>query len=222
MSQGATTPFKGSAFFIESGSGEAKRSTDIRQTNPAVVTIASHGYRTGEVVTITGMAQAGMMELIDGGYPVQALSDDTFALIGIDASAYHAYTKGATAAAKQWLNVCELKTINKQGGSIDQIDVTTICSAKKEYEPGLADEGTLQLDFNYAPAAAAQRQLADYERHSATFWMKLTLPRRQGLLLFNGSLQQGSSFQGGVGQVYTSNVTIKLSGEVVHILPTTT
>lgn len=219
MSQGATTPFKGSTFLIESGLTESQKITDIHQTNPAEVTVASHGYRTGDVVRITGLANAGMTELIDGGYPIQVLTDDTFALLGVDATAYHPYTKGARAAAKQWLNVCELKTINKQGGNIDQIDVTTICSAKKEYEPGLADEGTLQLDFNYAPAVAAQRQLTAYERHSESFWMKLILPRRQGMLLFNGSLQQGSSFQGGVGQVYTSNVTIKLSGEVVHILP---
>lgn len=72
-----------------------KTITGITQANPAVVTINSHGYQDGDIVSIVGVG--GMTEVNDLQFVVANSTTNTFELSGINSSAYTAYTSGGLA-----------------------------------------------------------------------------------------------------------------------------
>jgi hypothetical protein len=67
----------------------------ISRANPGVVTAPAHGYATGDRVFLD--AVGGMVELDGRSVDITVLAADTFS-IGIDTSAYGAWTAGGTAA----------------------------------------------------------------------------------------------------------------------------
>ena len=79
----------------------AKAITAATQTNPALVTSASHGFSDGDQVFISGVA--GMTELNGRTFRVINATTNTFALqtigqVNVDGTGYSAYTSGGTAA----------------------------------------------------------------------------------------------------------------------------
>jgi len=65
------------------------------QTNPVALTIASHGFSTGEVVQIASVG--GMTQLNDKLFTVTVVDASTVTLDGCDGSAFGGYTSGGTA-----------------------------------------------------------------------------------------------------------------------------
>ena len=79
----------------------AKAITAATQTNPVLVTSASHGFSDGDQVFISGVA--GMTELNGRTFRVINATTNTFALqtigqVNVDGTGYTAYTSGGTAA----------------------------------------------------------------------------------------------------------------------------
>jgi len=74
---------------------DQKTITGITQANPAVVTISSHGYFDGDVVSIVGVT--GMTEVNDLQFTIANATTNTFELSGIDSTAYTAYASGGSA-----------------------------------------------------------------------------------------------------------------------------
>lgn len=70
----------------------AKTVTGASQANPCVITIAGHGYATGDVVMLTSLG--GMTQLNDKLYKVTVLTADTFSLDSINSTGYTAFTSG--------------------------------------------------------------------------------------------------------------------------------
>lgn len=214
MAVGKTTPFKGSKFFIQTGEDAGKVITGITNAQPPVVSIANHGYTAGTPITIKDVNAE-----VDGAYIVANPDTGTFELQGADFTAVDTIvvTAESKAYSLTFTSACEVTSINKTGGTIDQTEVSSICSERKEYESGLADAGTLQINFNYAPATAVQQKLEEYELSAEKFWQKLVLPRQQGTLLLYGAIQTGMNIDGAVNGVFTSSVTIQLSGNYYRI-----
>lgn len=214
MAKGAITPFRGSKLFIQTGvdsPGEAI--TAVTNTNPGTVTTTTPAVK-GDVITIDGLPG------YNGAYVVASASGGTLTLAGADWSGNTVpadYVDATSAAHEFSANWCEVTSISKTGGTIDQNEVSTICSTRKEYEPGLADAGTLQVNFNFAPATDIQQQLMDYEISGEKFWVKLVLPRDQGTMMYYGSIQTGMNMDGAVNGNYTSGVTIQLSGDYYRV-----
>ncbi|MBV2181682.1 MAG: hypothetical protein KUL86_10685 [Castellaniella sp.] len=214
MSKGQVTPFKGSKLFIQTGvesPGEAI--TAVTATSPGTVETGA-AVAKGDVLVIAGLPG------FDGAYVVAAVSAGTVTLAGADWSGLEvpaSYVGALASAATFSANWCEVTGISKTGGTIDQTEVSTICSVRKEYEPGLADAGTLQVNFNFAPATDLQQKLLAYEVSAEKFWAKLVLPRSQGTMLYYGSIQTGMNMDGAVNGNYTSGVTIQLSGDYFHV-----
>lgn len=78
----------------------AKNITAITKANPAVVTIASHGYTNDQFVYIESVG--GMTEVNDRWFRVKGVTANTFQLYtlagaAVDSSAYTTYTSGGTA-----------------------------------------------------------------------------------------------------------------------------
>jgi hypothetical protein len=74
---------------------EQKAITGITQANPAVVTIAGHGYVNGDTVSIVSVV--GMTQVNDLQFTIANVTTNTFELSGIDSSAYTAYSSGGLA-----------------------------------------------------------------------------------------------------------------------------
>ena len=79
----------------------AQNITNVSQANPAVVTIAAHGYSNGDWVYVTGVV--GMTNLNGLVYVVQGVTTNTFTLTDlfgniISSLSYPAYVSGGTAA----------------------------------------------------------------------------------------------------------------------------
>ena len=71
--------------------------TGITKANPAVVTVASHGYTNGTDVWINSVG--GMTEVNGRRYTIANATTNTFELSGVDSTNYTTYTSGGTAAS---------------------------------------------------------------------------------------------------------------------------
>lgn len=79
----------------------AQNITSITSADPAVVTIAGHGYSSGDEVALASIG--GMTELNGRNFKITVLNADTFSLQyleggDVDSTAFTAYTSGGTAA----------------------------------------------------------------------------------------------------------------------------
>lgn len=80
----------------------AKNITGITKANPAVVTIAGHGYTNGEEVYIEGVG--GMTQVNGKNFKIANVTTDTFELqtmqgVDVNSTGYGTYTSGGTAAS---------------------------------------------------------------------------------------------------------------------------
>jgi hypothetical protein len=79
--------------------------TAATQASPVVITSATHGLSTGDKVQISSVA--GMTELNDMTYTITKVDDNSFSL-GVDGTAYTAYTSGGT-----WRKINGVQTANR-------------------------------------------------------------------------------------------------------------
>lgn len=86
-------------FFKDNGqiTNATKNITNITQANPAVVTVASHGYTNGTDVWINSVG--GMTQLNGRRFRIANVTTNTFELSGVDSTGYTAYTSGGTVAS---------------------------------------------------------------------------------------------------------------------------
>ncbi len=216
MAQGKRYKFNGTTMEVQTGLDAMKAVTGITQADPAIATVATHGYVLGDVVRLAGIA--GMVELNGAVVPVDTpIASGSFALAGVDSTGYTTFEAGSPQDARVqkllFTRFCELTGMNQQGGTTEEIDVTTICSTAKEFETGLPDSGTFQLDFNFAPNQPVQAAIRAAEASGEQIAIRITLPGDGGKVIVIGSVQQ-SSFQGTVGAIWTGSVTFKLTGQI--------
>lgn len=207
-------PVRGTKFFVQDGYDAGVSITAVSQAKPGVVTTAAVAAK-GDVVQITGLPG------YDGEYVVSAVGTGTLTLAGADWSGLNvpsSYT-GALAAVAKWNSkFCDIKSFSRSGGTIDQEEITDVCSVDgKEFASGLFDGGTLTLTFNYYPDDTVQAALSALEESGAKFWTRWELPKVTTKLLHFGSIQTGANIDGDVAGSFQSGVTIKISGRPVRV-----
>lgn len=213
MSAGKRFKFNGSSFGVGTSFGTAKTISAITKANPAVVSATAHGFVLGTVVRLNNID--GMTQLDGGIYPVDNPMTGDFE-IPVDSTNYDVLVVGIPAPAAEpyvFSEFCELTGVNQQDAGADQIEVSTICSTAKEFEQGLSDSGSLQLDFNWAGNEAVQLAIQAAKKAGTALPFKVTFPGTGGFAIMVGTIQS-TSFQGQVNGVWTASATIKLSGEV--------
>lgn len=188
--------------------------TAVTKANPAVVTETAHGRASGDVVKIS--AVVGMTELNGNMYAINVLTANTYALINIDSTNYGTYTSGGEVDGAVFSNFCELTGYNRSGGSAQQIDASSLCSTAVENEVGLADFGTTQLDYNFAPRSTIQAALAALDISKEQTYVRVTLPKSGGYMLIKGAVQQTSE-QAANGGLWTGSTTILNDGPRIDI-----
>lgn len=212
MSGGKRFKFTGSsiAFGVSfDASSPSPAISNITQANPAVVTSAGHGLSNGDVIKIYGAV--GMTEVNDGVFVVAGATTNTFQLSDVDSSGYGAYTSGGHFDELVFSNFCELTNYNRSGAASPEIQATSLCSTSAEFEIGLPDFGTTQMDYLFAPRTNIQLALQSFYRSGEKTAIKVTLPNDGGVMVQVGFVQQTSETAGN-GTIWTGSTTIRNTG----------
>lgn len=217
MTIGKRYKFQGTKFQVETARAAAKKITGISNAAKGVFTITAHGYTVGQTLFVD--AEDGMPELAAGEYVVDSVpSSSTFTLAGVDTSNYAAFIAGSpsdnSAALVTFTDFCELTGYNQQGGQADTIDATTICSTAKEFETGLADTGTLSLDYNAAPLTPVQLAIEAAQAAGSIVAFRLVFPKNGGTIIMFGSVQS-TGMSGSNGDLHKATASVKLTGPKV-------
>lgn len=213
MSKAKTVKFNGSKVQIQKILAAATLATvavtGITATNPATVKSTIQAKK-GDIITLTGL------DGFNGDYVVSASESGTLTLANTDwsgKSVPSAYTQAKVGLVQFYENFCELKNIQKSGATVEQIDVSTICSTDgKDYEAGDREEGTLTMQFFLNPNSPIQQALEEYEYNGEKFWVRLQLSDSSGAYIFYGSIETGINIDGQVAGRYESGIAMKLSG----------
>lgn len=214
MSQGLRYKFNGSTFTVQTGlhgSSPSPLITAITKANPAVVSSAANPHVDGDVIRIKGVV--GMTEVNNRLFVVDNRAAGSYELAGENSTNYMAYVSGGYVDEVQFAEFCELTGANQQDGAADEIEVTTICSTAKEFEQGLSDSGTLQLDYNAAPLQGVQVALRDAKVSGDQIAFKIVFPNSGGTIIMLGTVQS-QSISGQVNDVWKGSATIKLTGPI--------
>lgn len=211
-------PVRGTKFFVQNGWDAAVNITAVTAATPGVIKPASGTLAKGDVITITGLPD------YNGTYVVASWASipGEATLVNADwdgLSTPDGYSGAQVAKAKWSSKFCDIKSFSRSGGTIDQEEISDVCSDGKEYAPGLYDGGTLALTFNYYPDDTVQSLLSDHEESGEKFWTRWVFPKSTAVLLHYGSIQTGANIDGDVRGSYQSGVTIKVSGRPIRVIP---
>lgn len=199
--------------FLTGWSGDSPSSpvTAITKENPAVVSETAHGRADGTMIRI--LNALGMTEVNDTPFLIESLSSGTYSLIGVDSSDYGTYTGGGIVDQAQFSTLCELTGFNNQGGTSPEIPAVSQCSVAQEFEVGLPDYGTVQIDFNYAPNVSVQKAIQAAYDDGTPFAYKLTFLKIPAMFEIGIGTVQQMSKQGQTGGLWTGSFTMRLSGK---------
>lgn len=205
--------FQGSSIAVLTsyqGESPTKAITAATNTNPATITVTSHGRSLGDVIEIASVG--GMTELNGTSYIISAVPDaNTLTLLNTDATGYGTYTSGGYIQAGLFSNFCELTAYDRTGATSPTIPATTICSTAEEYEVGLRGSGTTKLSYNFAPQTTIQLAVAAFDASKALTAVKILLPNSGGGRVQLGFVQQLSE-KSAVGGLWTADVAFLNTG----------
>lgn len=182
----------------------------VTKADPAVVTSTAHGRADGDVIRINGVL--GMTELNGLAFIINVTGANNYQLLGVNSTNYGTYVSGGRVDVATMSDLCELTGYNRQGGSSPEIDATSICSEAAEYELGLPDFGTTQVDYNFAPLTTVQAAIQAAYIAGSPFAAKVVLPNSGGTMLQLGFVQQTSeSVQ--KGDIWKGSFTMRNTGQ---------
>ena len=204
-----TTPFQGTKFYIGKGVETEKNITACEITPNAKITVANSGYKKGDLLRITGLGS------LDGYYPVKDVQTNDITLADeVDWTGQDkptVFTNAKVARVTWSSNFCAIKNIEKDGDTLTEEDVTTMCSEGTETEPGDIEFGNVKLTFFWAPATAMQADLRKKFYGKETFPYLIVFKNNQGSLYGTGFIQTSTNISGEVKGKFESGVTIKQS-----------
>lgn len=222
MSSGKRHKFQGSPIRFLTSYDEASPGpmsvSAITKASPAVVTVDSTTIlgATGEIGVVKLASVEGMTEL-GGYYIVEVLGATTFSLVGVDSSDYTTFTGTALAYPGVFSPWCEVTGLNRQGGASPEIPASTVCSDFAEFEVGLPDFGTAQVDFNFAPETGVQTALEAFQRSGERTAIQYEAANGAWQRTVLGFIQQTGE-QGQNGGLWTGSATFRATGAPVTVI----
>lgn len=133
--------------------------------------------------------------------------------MALEAQGTYFYVWNTALSPDAWDSCC-ITDFSGPGGSASVIDVSTLCSTRKEKIMGLPDEGQFSITGNYDPEDSAQLFLQTLRAGRTLGSFRLSLSDSPIThLTFSGYVL---SFQisGAVDQKVTFTATIEITGEV--------
>lgn len=223
MSAGKRHKFNGSAIrfvtgFDSSTPGPMSVSA-ITNANPAVATVDSTTVlgSTGDVGVIKLTSVEGMTELNNEVALVEVVDGTHVNLLGVDSSGYGTFSGTALALPGTFSNWCEITGFNRQGGTSPELPASTVCSTFAEFEIGLPDFGTVQVDFNFAPETAVQQALDAFQQSGDKTAIQYEPPSGAWQRTVLGFVQQTGE-QGANGALWTGSATIRGTGAPATVI----
>lgn len=201
---------QGALMQVAGGTGGAVTITAIAKTFPVRLTATAHGLVNGDVVAIASVG--GMVEVNGVTAVVEYVTANTFALHGIDATAYTTYTSGGTATPVTWVSIANIKTVSFDDGSSTEIPTTHLRSTAKEFRLGLQDGGSAKFDFDTDMDDSGQAALLALKASGAVGSFKITFTEGTVKTVTFTGLVKTMSTQGGVDDVLKGSLEIRNTG----------
>jgi len=103
------------------------------------------------------------------------------ATIGWD-TIYEIWDPNAESGAGGFVEVCEIYNLSPGAQTADRIDVTHFCSPdrRREYIPGLIDNGEASFEMNYIPGSPEDQLILGYLNSGDVVEHRITFPQQQG------------------------------------------
>ena len=208
---------QGTRFFIQALSAvlTTKNITAISKANPCVITSNAHGYKNGDIVKLAAIG--GMVELNGLVVPVKALTENTFALVDVDSTAFTTYTTGGTASAISLIESEQHRTYSFDDPGAPEQDESTLVSEEKEFGLGLPDPGTFSTELHFVEDDAAQIEIENGRADGEARFFKII--KRNGFhKVFVGYVKSFTD-TGGVDGRNSGTLQIRLSGKKWNVGP---
>lgn len=86
-----------------------------------------------------------------------------------------------------FVEVCEIFSLSPGAQEADRIDVTNFCSPdrRREYIPGLIDNGEASFEMNYIPGSAEDQLILGLLNSGNVVEHRITFPAQQGAVIRN-------------------------------------
>lgn len=108
--------------------------------------------------------------------------------------------------------IANVKSFSGFDGEAGEIDVTNLSSTAKEFRIGLQDYGSFSMEWDVDFEDAGQNAVRAAQASGAVKTFVLTFPDGS-TATFQGLVKNATSLSGGVDQVITGSVSIKITGE---------
>lgn len=204
---------QGSTLAIGTGTGGAKTITAIALGNPTILTAATHGFNSGDVVTLAGLTGTDAALLNGLQVTVREITTNTFA-VRVDTTG-KTITAAGTATPVTFTGVANMKDFSGFDGSASEIDVTNMGSVAKEFRLGLTDPGQFTINIDYDNTNAGHVALRAKQVSGVISNFQLTLPNTN-VITFTGYVKK-FSLAGGVDAVAKTAVDIRISGAITGL-----
>lgn len=192
----------------------------ITKAEPPVITLNS--TTTLGVAGDIGVGQLdsieGMIEADDEVLLYQIIDGTTITWLNGNSTDWTTFSGSGVFYPGTMSNWCEVTGLNRQGGSSPEINATDVCSDFEEFEIGLPNFGTVQVDFKYAPLTTVQAALETLQENGTKGAIRYSLPRSGGERWVLGFVQQTGE-QGQNGGLWTGSMTFRATGKPVTVTP---
>ena len=197
------------AVAMQSALDAAKTVTAITKANPAVLSVATHGYSDGDYVllTIQGMYQLdGKVVRVDNG------ASGTFEAEGVDSTLFETFVSGTVQKITFGTTLSSMTTVNASGGDFDFIDTTTIHSNVKTQIPGLANPLAYSFDNLWDMSDTAQLAMKAASDNQGQRCFKFQFGSGGPIMVFSGYVGYAGAPTGNAQDKVTSPAVITCYG----------
>lgn len=207
-----STSFQGTKFKIGASLEVSKKITACTITPKVTLSVAAHGVVARDIIKITGLGA------MDGFYPVKSVTDGVITLSDngtddeISWSRFDTPTDFKTATIEKVVlsdTFCTLTSIESDGDTLSEEDVTVVCDEGKVTEAGEIEFGNIKLDFKYKASNKMQALLRSKFHAKETFPYVLEFPNNEGALYGTAFVSTSPNLSGEVLKTYESGVTLK-------------
>lgn len=141
------TPLIGRNVRVEISKTEtaAKTVTAVSLANPGVASSTAHALVDGSVGYFN--AVSGMSQLEGQAARVDTVLTDSFAIQGINTTAYPAFTAGTFVPVTAWSTLSRAASYQIGGGDADKIDTTVLLDVIKQEANGLLAAQTVSMEL---------------------------------------------------------------------------
>lgn len=120
-----------------------------------------------------------------------------------------------TPAAPSAVLDCIGREVSYQGGSANEIDVTTICSTAKEFRLGLSDSGTMSVSGHWVQGTDAHTVIRQADRDKKRRLIAVTF--EDGSIFKALALVSQRSWNMAVDGVVSATFNFRLTGETLEV-----